>query len=130
MDDIEPDQIMGASIMREIEEVIGGLNCLATNQHKCLECPYNPSPGMKWPYGCIKGQADVVGDAVHLIRQAMPRAHGYWIPVDDKNDAFDCSECVAMVMKPYNYCPRCGAEMEVYRGEERETGEGCTGDEP
>jgi len=37
---------------------------------------------------------------------------GHWIPVDDKNDAFDCSECIAMVARKTNYCPRCGAKME------------------
>lgn len=36
---------------------------------------------------------------------------GHWIPVDDKNDAFDCSECIAMVAKKTNYCPGCGAKM-------------------
>lgn len=36
---------------------------------------------------------------------------GHWIPVDDKNDAFDCSECIAMVAKKTKYCPGCGAKM-------------------
>lgn len=38
--------------------------------------------------------------------------HGRWIPVDEKNDAFDCSECDAMVKKRCNYCPSCGARMD------------------
>lgn len=37
--------------------------------------------------------------------------HGEWIPVDEKRDAFDCSECDAMVSRMMNYCPRCGARM-------------------
>ena len=37
---------------------------------------------------------------------------GHWIPVDEDNDAFDCSECIAMVARKTNYCPRCGAKME------------------
>lgn len=37
---------------------------------------------------------------------------GYWIQVDDIADAFDCSECDAMVSRKYNYCPKCGAKME------------------
>lgn len=44
----------------------------------------------------------------------MPPANkpiGRWIPVDDKFDAFDCSECGAMVSKQLNYCPECGAAM-------------------
>ena len=37
--------------------------------------------------------------------------YGERLPVDDKNDAFDCSECDIMVMKKHNYCPNCGAKM-------------------
>ena len=36
---------------------------------------------------------------------------GEWIPVDEKRDAFDCSECDAMVSRMMNYCPNCGARM-------------------
>ncbi len=38
--------------------------------------------------------------------------HGRWLPVDDNMDAFDCSECEAMVSKRMNYCPSCGAKMD------------------
>lgn len=34
--------------------------------------------------------------------------HAEWIPVDDTNDAFDCSECDAMVRQRYNFCTKCG----------------------
>ena len=43
--------------------------------------------------------------------EAEPIRYGEWLPVDDKNDAFDCSECDVMVMKKHNYCPNCGARM-------------------
>ena len=43
--------------------------------------------------------------------EAEPIRYGEWLPVDDKNDAFDCSECDVMVMKKHNYCPKCGAKM-------------------
>ena len=49
---------------------------------------------------------------------AIPVKHGKWLPVlngkdDDSNPAFDCSECDAMCRKQYNYCPRCGAKMDL-----------------
>lgn len=49
---------------------------------------------------------------------AVPIVHGAWLPVensidDDTNPAFDCSECGAMVQKQYNFCPRCGAKMDL-----------------
>lgn len=43
---------------------------------------------------------------------AEPVRHGHWIKVDDDVPiAYDCSECDAMVSRPYNYCPNCGAKM-------------------
>lgn len=39
--------------------------------------------------------------------------HGEWLPVDDALDAFDCSECDAMVQRKHNYCPKCGAKMDT-----------------
>ena len=39
-------------------------------------------------------------------------SRGRWIPVDSEMDAFDCSECDAMVTRRYNYCPKCGAKMD------------------
>lgn len=44
---------------------------------------------------------------------AEPVRHGEWLPVDELYDAFDCSECDAMVHKPCNYCPKCGAKMDL-----------------
>ena len=37
---------------------------------------------------------------------------GEWLPVDNKNDAWDCSFCGAMVGRKTNYCPRCGRRMQ------------------
>lgn len=35
---------------------------------------------------------------------------GHWIKVDDEEPvAYDCSECLAMVSRKYNYCPCCGS---------------------
>ena len=45
------------------------------------------------------------------VIEAEPIRYGEWLPMDDKNDAFDCSECDVMVMKKHNYCPNCGAKM-------------------
>lgn len=36
----------------------------------------------------------------------------YWTVVDEKYDAFDCINCIAMVKYPYAVCPRCGTQME------------------
>ena len=54
-------------------------------------------------------------DKRDIILRSMPR--GIWVqyvsPVndDDGKEAFDCSVCGAMVSKPTNYCPSCGARM-------------------
>ena len=52
----------------ELQQIIEGLNCFKTNQHPCATCPWNPHPGMAWPYGCIKGQSDVIEAAQELLK--------------------------------------------------------------
>lgn len=52
----------------DAEQVIEALPCLASTQRNCIGCGYNPRPGMKWPYGCIKGQSDIVEDAITLLK--------------------------------------------------------------
>jgi predicted RNA-binding Zn-ribbon protein involved in translation (DUF1610 family) len=68
--------------------------------------------------GVNKG-LNIARSALHneQITPAIPAADvaevrpGEWIPVDEKRDAFDCSECDAMVSRMMNYCPNCGARM-------------------
>lgn len=49
--------------MSEVQQIIDGLGCFITHQHKCTGCSYNPRPGMMWPYGCIAGQHRLIEDA-------------------------------------------------------------------
>ena len=47
----------------------------------------------------------------------MERKHGEWLAVDPAYEYYKCSECrkgTTFDMKPYNFCPNCGADM---RGE-------------
>lgn len=39
--------------------------------------------------------------------------HGQWLYVDGLKDAFDCSICGAMVKKKHDFCPKCGAMMDL-----------------
>ena len=55
--------------MSEVQQIIDGLGCFITHQHKCLDCPFNPHPGMIWVYGCIKGQGDIVDAAREALRK-------------------------------------------------------------
>lgn len=53
---------------------------------------------------------DMRMDVIHAPSiEAEPVRHGRWLPVDEKNDAFDCSECDSMVSNKFNYCPHCGS---------------------
>ena len=47
-------------------------------------------------------------DALVLL---LKNPTGEWLPVDEENDAWDCSLCGAMVGRKTNYCPRCGRRM-------------------
>lgn len=39
--------------------------------------------------------------------------HGEWIPSEDDSKVFGCSECHEIVYGTPNYCPRCGAKMDL-----------------
>lgn len=59
---------------------------------------------------CTYGNVEPIQVAIKALEQE-PNT-GYWIQVDDIANAFDCSECDAMVSREYNYCPKCGCRME------------------
>lgn len=49
----------------------------------------------------------IIDDAITFLREK----EGEWLDVDEKQDAFDCSLCGAMVGRKCLYCPGCGAKM-------------------
>lgn len=55
--------------MPTVKQIIDGLECFLTHQHECLGCLFNPCPGTKWVYGCIKGQNDIVKAAQETLRK-------------------------------------------------------------
>lgn len=79
-------------------------------------CYHLPNGDIAMPIGDIKHAPTV---------DAAPVVHGRWIPVlngidDDTNPAFDCSECDAMCRKKHNYCPGCGAKMDLEEHDAKE----------
>jgi len=52
-----------------LSQIFQGLDCLVSKQHHCAGCPFNPHPGMEWPYGCIKGQTDIVEETRVLLEE-------------------------------------------------------------
>lgn len=58
-------------------------------------------------------------ESIRLVLNNMPTIEAVnvvrakWLPIDEKADAFDCSECNTMVMKQHNYCQNCGAKMDA-----------------
>ena len=48
----------------------------------------------------------VQGEWGHMIADGKDGSHWY---------EYECSHCGEVVLRPYNYCPNCGADM---RGEE------------
>ncbi len=47
----------------------------------------------------------------YYIHSDRKETLGEWLPVDELNDAFDCSYCGAMVGRKTLYCPGCGKKM-------------------
>ena len=68
----------------EIQQIIEGLECLVTKQHRCGACPFNPHPGMDWPYGCGKGQGDVARAARKALERIEDPDANYGVPTTGK----------------------------------------------
>ena len=69
---------------------------------------YNMTSLLEFAEKILDGFSNVVETA-----EIVSIHYGEWLPVDEKNDAFDCSECDVMVSKRHNYCPNCGAKMGI-----------------
>lgn len=66
--------------------------------------------------------AEMIKQKIEQLPPVTPQPKtGYWIQVDSMADAFDCSECDAMVSRKCNYCPKCGIRMvEPQESEDKE----------
>lgn len=92
---------------------------------KPSDCPhsiYRDAKSSGW-YGCSKrsivceigepGRECPIYIGLSGALKSMAVVHGYWIPVDEKEDAYDCSVCDAMVQKRHDFCPKCGSKMDM-----------------
>jgi len=66
-----------------LRRIIDGLGCFTTRQHPCRECAFNPAPGMSWPYGCDKGQRDIVDAARRALTALDSFIRTDWGGADD-----------------------------------------------
>ena len=69
-------------------------------EYKCEACGATTLKKTKFCFQC--GRQALPGPVVEEIPYIE------WLPVDEEDDAFDCSNCGAMVTRRYNYCPLCG----------------------
>ena len=92
--------------MMDREKVISALDCRANNTDLyCSICEYfRKNADDKIPF-CDFGS--ILNDALSLLKEQEAE----WLEVDDKHDAFDCSNCGAMAGRKCLYCPGCGAKM-------------------
>lgn len=96
--------------MPDVQKVLEALPCLASVQHDCLKCSYNPHPGMPWPYGCIKGQGDIVQDAAELLERLVPMPVKRWTTHTQKRGYPYCPnpQCGRGLNEQEAYCEFCG----------------------
>lgn len=53
-------------------------------------------------------------NAVKLLPSAQPeRKVGKWVPFSPKSQLYSCSLCGQWADRHWNFCPACGAQMEV-----------------
>jgi len=66
-----------------LRRIIDGLGCFTTRQHPCQTCAFNPAPGMSWPYGCDRGQRDIVDAARRALTALDSFIRTDWGGADD-----------------------------------------------
>ena len=52
-----------------------------------------------------------IANDISVALALLKEQEAEWLEVDDKHDAFDCSNCGAMAGRKCLYCPGCGAKM-------------------
>ena len=75
-----------------------------------------PKDGVYWCEIGVAGEIAMI--TIHgEDRKSFPLVpvppHGKWIPSEDDSKVFGCSECHEIVYGTSNYCPRCGAKMDL-----------------
>ena len=92
--------------MPDREKVIKGLECCSNHiiGTSCKKCPYEEEKDCEGSFSCTD---ELAHDALALLKEQEAE----WLEVDDKHDAFDCSNCGAMAGRKCLYCPGCGAKM-------------------
>ena len=102
--------------MTDYSELVEALRCENTGDDECgsSDCPY-------WSgLGCMDGQLmEDAADAIEALQAQLPK-RGKWINSKERMRPDMCSVCGCvyeadrfMDKIAWNYCPNCGAKMEV-----------------
>lgn len=70
----------------------------------------------------------VLSSAIHLLEDepvvdAAPIIHAQWVPESDRTNHWHCGNCgfvEGIVSRFYNYCPNCGAKIDLEEQEARQ----------
>ena len=108
--------------MSDYTDLIQSLRCCATN--KCESCPYEK----KYSYRCATPLVMDAADAIEALQDEVKRLEpkrGKWIDSKERMRLDMCSVCGSifeadrfMDKIAWNYCPNCGAKMEVQDGKD------------
>ena len=60
---------------------------------------------------CSAVDRDMIDSFCEDVIALLKEQEAEWLEVDEKHDAFDCSNCGAMAGRKCLYCPGCGAKM-------------------
>lgn len=98
-------------MMQDYKKLVEALRCCAGVHTKPTKCPdYDDS----WCGGnCLDNHLIAAADAIEALQAEVPK-RGEWELIDGAEPMrWGCSRCKYMSWETSNYCPRCGAKMEV-----------------
>lgn len=55
---------------------------------------------------------DAIEYAINRIKTLEDRPQGNWVKISEIGIAFTCDKCNEVSIRPSNFCPYCGADMQ------------------
>jgi hypothetical protein len=96
--------------MTDYTKLVKALRCKRDDCEGCDLAFFDKDEGWMCQYAA---KDDDAADAIEALQAQLPK-RGVWELIDGAEPIrWECSRCKYMSWETSNYCPRCGAKMEV-----------------